>query len=325
MTTLTVSDIPMGTDNPAQHLRRVAAAVRLHFTWWGVHRTLTAQQKEEVGDTCGADARFLTAGKKIIDVRNEAFRRLTSVRTRAVQYWRSLTLPYVEPGVRLIRQSEIPGFVQTMEGFREELTEAEIGLNEVYDQIKADSRERLGRLYNPADYPPAIRGLFHIDWDFPSVEPPNYLLRLNPELFAQEQQRVAQRFEEAVRLAEEAFTGEFAKLVAHLTERLGQGPGGEGKVFRDSVLQNLVEFFQRFRALNVSSNAELDALVEQAQQVVRGVQPQQLRDSNALRQSVAAQLVQVQASLDGMLVDRPRRRIVRMNPSSNGVSDATSD
>src|SRR5215469_10550624 len=107
MSTLTVSDIPLEGAGPAQRLRRLAAAVRVHFTWWGVHRTLTAQQKEEVGATYAADARFLTAGKKLVDVRHEAFRKLTSLRTRIVNYWRGLTLPYVDAGVRLIRQSDI--------------------------------------------------------------------------------------------------------------------------------------------------------------------------------------------------------------------------
>jgi len=321
MTTCSLLDIPLETSRPAQHLRQLAAAVRLHFTWWGVHRTLSAQQKEEVGDTCGADVRFLTAGKKIIDIRHEAFRRLTSLRTRAVQFWRGLTLPYVEPGVRLIRQADIEGFVETMQGFRRDLTGAEADLNTVYETMKSDARRRLGRLYNAADYPPEVRGLFAIDWDFPSVEPPSYLMRLKPDLYALEQRRVAERFEEAVRLAEEAFINEFAKLVSHLTERLGRGPDGEGKVFRDTAVRNLVDFFERFRALSVRSNEQLDALVDQARLVVRGVEPQNLRDHEGLRRRVASELSRVQTTLDGMLVDRPRRRIIRSS-SANGVSHA---
>ena len=90
MSTLTVSDIPLTTDTPAQRLRRLAAAVRVHFTWWGVHRTLTTQQREAIGDTYHADARFVTAGKKIVDIRHEAFRRLTSVRSRILSETRSL-------------------------------------------------------------------------------------------------------------------------------------------------------------------------------------------------------------------------------------------
>lgn len=310
MSTITVRDIPLDDATPAQRLRRTAAAVRVHFIWWGVHKTLTAQQKEEVGLAYAADARFLTAGKKLVDTRHETFRRLTSVRTRAANYWRGLTLPYTEPGIRLIQQSSVESFVHTMEGFRDELIQAESDLNAAFEEMKADAQRRLGRLYNPADYPAEVRSLFAVEWDFLSVEPPSYLMRIAPEVYQQEQERVARRFEEAVRLAEQAFTAEFAKLVSHLAERLSS-PDGERKIFRDSAVVNLTEFFQRFQQLNVHSSEQLDGLVRQAQDIVQGVQPQELRDDASLRQHIATSLASVQAALDGMLVDRPRRRIVR--------------
>src|SRR4051812_5209929 len=109
MTLLTLTDGPPETTAPAERLRRLAAAVRVHFNWWGTHRTLTAAQREEVGGAYGADAQLLSAGKRIVDVRHEAVRRLTSVRTHVVNYWRGLTLPYVEPGVRLIKQADVAG------------------------------------------------------------------------------------------------------------------------------------------------------------------------------------------------------------------------
>ncbi len=323
MSTLTTADLPLAADrpqdaaDPAQRLRRTAAAVRVHFTWWGVHKTLTAQQKEEVGLAYQADARLLSAGKKILDVRHEAFRRLTSLRTRIVNYWRGLTRPYVEPGVRLIRQADVGEFAHTLEGGR--------ALDAVYDQVRADARQRLGRLYDPADYPPQVRGLFGVDWDFPSVEPPAYLLRLSPEVYRQEQERVARRFEEAVQLAEQAFVREFARLVAHLTERLGQGADGQPRVFRDSAIGNLTAFFERFKHLNVGSSQELDRLVEQAQGLVRGTTPQALRDHDGLRQQVAAQMAQVQTQLEGLIVDRPRRQLIRRGPSTNGGGHAPGD
>ncbi len=81
---------------------------------------------------------------------------------------------------------------------------------------------------------------------------------------------------------------------------------------------NLVEFFARFRELNVRSNPQLDELVEQAQRTVRGVAAQDLRDSQTLRQRVGEQLAQVQSSLDAMLIERPRRRILRQPVTSGG-------
>ena len=65
-----------------------------------------------------------------------------------------------------------------------------------------------------------------------------------------------------------------AKLVSHLTERLSGSEDSQRKVFRDSIVENLTEFFGRFRALNVRSNSQLDQLVADAQRVIRGVEPQ---------------------------------------------------
>ena len=145
------------------------------------------------------------------------------------------------------------------------------------------------------------------------MEPPGYLQRLDPKLYEQECRRVSSRFDEAVQLAEEAFIGELNRLVSHLSERLSGQEDGKPKVFRDTAVENLREFFARFQQLNVRSNADLDGLVEQAQRILRGVEPQQLRDSTTHRQQVASQLAGVQATLDGLMVDRPRRSIIRPN------------
>ena len=104
---------------------------------------------------------------------------------------------------------------------------------------------------------------------------------------------------------------EFSNLIRHLTERLAGQDDGRPKIFRDTAVSNLVQFFERFRQLNVRSSEQLDELVAQSQQIVQGVQPQSLRDNQVLRQTVASELGQVQNLLDDLLVDRPRRRILR--------------
>jgi hypothetical protein len=319
MSTLTVPEIPLESEGPAQRLRRSAAAVRVSLHWWGTHRRLTAEQKEEVSAGYAADARLLTAGKRLIDVRHEAYRKLTGVRTRITNFWRGLTLPYVEPGVRLLKQGDVEVFHHALEGFRDELATAEAGLDAVFAQIKEDARKGLGRLYSEQDYPERVRGLFKVEWDFPSVEPPSYLLRVSPELYEQERRRVAARFEEAVELAERAFAAEFEKLLAHLTERLA-GKNGERRVFRDSAVGNLAEFFERFGRLNVRSNPDLDALVERARGLVQGVTPQALRLDAGLRERVAAGMARVREGIEGLIVAAPRRRIVR--PVTNGQGGA---
>ncbi len=216
----------------------------------------------------------MSAGKKLLDTSHPAFKAVTAVRSRIINYWKGISLPYPESGIRLIRQDDIDPVTVQLTTLKADLAEAVEGLERHYAELIRSSRQRLGSLYNEGDYPATLQGLFDVAWDFPSVEPPEYLRQLSPQLYQQEAQRVAARFDEAVQLAEQAFTDELAKLVGHLTERLSGTDDGKPKVFRDSAVENLQEFFGRFRHLNIRSNAELDQLVDRTQRLVRGVEPQ---------------------------------------------------
>jgi hypothetical protein len=300
------------SSTPAERLRTTMAACRIQFTWLGTKKSLTAEQKAQAAEPFDAEGQFLSAGKKLLDTKHNAFRAVTAIRTKITDYWRGLTLPFPEPGVRLIKHDQVEAFDQQMADFKAELEDAVKTLDRCFEELKHAAAQRLGSLFNPEDYPATLVGLFGVSWDYPNIEPPDYLIGVSPELYRQEQERVRARFEDAVQLAEQAFLDEFAKVVAHLTERItGVNEDGTPKVFRDSAVDNVCEFFERFRSLSVRSNEQLDELVAQAQRAVRGVAAQDIRDSQAIRHEVAQQLSRVQTSLDAMLIDRPRRRLLR--------------
>jgi hypothetical protein len=311
MTTLTVSDIDLGKDSPAQRLRSTAAAVQVHFTWMGVRKTLSKQQRDEAANPFGADGEFVSAGKKLVNTKHRAWKALTAIKGQIIGYWKGTSLPYTEPGMRLIRQCDIESFVHKLEGYKEDLRAAVMELASHYDDIKHEARMKLGNLYNESDYPPITEQLFRVDWEFPSVEPPSYLMQINPELYYQEQQRIASRFEEAVKLAEEAFMTEFGAMVAHLADRLAPGPGGDKKRFSESNLTNLKDFFEKFNTLNVGSNQGLDNLVKTAQNLVSGIPADDLRKSAGLREQVQIGMEAIGRQLDVLMVDSPRRKIIR--------------
>ena len=213
MSTLLDEPATRQTTSPAQRLRTTMAAVRVSFTWLGVRKTLSPQQKAEAADAFGAEGEYLSAAKKLLDTKHPAFKAVTAVRGRVLNFWKGMSLPYPEPGIRLIRQDDLATFNVQMTTLRADLEEAVAQLDEHYAELKAAARERLGRLYNSSDYPESLRGLFAVAWDFPAVEPPDYLRQLSPELYRQEAARVATRFNEAVQLAEQAFIEELSGLV----------------------------------------------------------------------------------------------------------------
>ena len=295
----------------SQQLRATTAAVRVSFTAFGVRKSLTPAQKAQAAEPFGAQQNFLSAGKKLLDTQHPAFRGVTQVRGKISQYWKAHSLPYPEPGIRLIRRDFLEPFSRRLEEYREELREAVITLDQHYDELRQLARRRLGSLFDPADYPPALTGWFDVEWEFPSVEPPDYLRRLNPELFRQEQQRIAARFDEAVQLAEQAFVGELQELISHLSERLSGRQDGRPKIFRDSAVTHLRDFFNRFRSLSIGSQEEFEALVGQTEALLHGIEPAQLRSDAGLRQQLQSKLREVETELSSLVIDRPRRKLVR--------------
>ncbi len=311
MSTVLEEPTSQSVTTSSDRLRSTMAAARLSFNWLGVRKTLTSEQKTQAADSFDAESKYLSASKKLIDTTHPPYKAVTSVRSRAVSYWKTVSLPYPEPGLRLIKRETIGDFDSQMEAFRDELAVAVSELDLHFTEMRDAARDRLGDLFDVSDYPATLVDEFAITHDFPAVEPPNYLRQLNPEVYESECRRVQSRFVEAVELAEQAFLEELAKLVEHLTERIAGQEDGKPKVFRDSAVTNLNEFFDRFRSLNIGSNEQLDHLVSQARAAVNGIGPQELRTSEQLRQSVSTRMASVQAGLDQLLVDRPRRNIQR--------------
>ena len=74
----------------------------------------------------------------------------------------------------------------------------------VFEQLKREARNRLGELFNAADYPETLAECFGFSFDFPNLAPPDYLAQLSPEIYARESRRIAAQFEQAAELAEQA-------------------------------------------------------------------------------------------------------------------------
>ena len=303
----------------ANRVRQNFAACRVKFKWLGTSKTLSSEQKSQAAQSFGADGDSISAGKKLIDTKHEAYKALTSIKSQISRYWKDNSLSYPEPGIRLIRQDRVDEFNSTLEDFKEQIEAGVRMLSEHYDQIKSAAENRLGDLFDPTDYPSSLLDVFDVQWDFVAVDPPDYLRRLNPEVYREQSRRVSERFERAVEVAEQTFMEELDRLVNHLADRLSGDDDGQPKIFRDSAVTNLAEFFSRFRDLNVGSNDQLDQLVDRCEQLMSGVQPQGLRDNDSLRRSLSTNLSTVQSSLDQLLVDRPRRRILR--PSETAGSE----
>lgn len=290
--------------------------------WWGINKKAGIEVLSSVADSFGANQKYLKIEKKLINKNNVFYKRLSETKSAIITYWKDLTLPYVENGVRLIRKDLIAGFEDRMASFKTELNTRVADLENNYETLKEESRRALQSLYQDEDYPDTLRGLFGFNWEYPNLNPPEYLLAYNPELYRRQQEAVKAKFEEAIVKAEKAFGGELQNLVTKLIERMQPNPDGSRKVFQDStVTENFQNFFTRFKTVSVTNSAELQDIIQQAERIISGVSTENLKLDSVARQDLAAQMQQVSTLLESKIGVQPRRSLSRVPTVAAGAPD----
>src|SRR3954463_16830244 len=129
------------TTTAATRLRTTMAAVRVPFPCWGPQKTLTPEQRAQAAEAFDAEGQFLSAGKKLLDVKHPAFRAVTAIRGKIQAYGKGVSLPYPEPGIRLIRQDKVEEFAAQMADFRAELDDAVAHLDRHFGELKHAAAE----------------------------------------------------------------------------------------------------------------------------------------------------------------------------------------
>jgi hypothetical protein len=297
-----------GLLSPGDRLRLTTVPSRVRFRWLPAVKALTPEQKDLAARPFGAAGPGLSAAKRLIDARHPAVRAVTAVRGRIESYWRSASLPFPEPCVRLLPLADVDDFVRRMSALAGELAAAASELGGAYDDLRRAASARLGALFDPGDYPPSPRDFPAVDWDFPDLAaPPANLAWVWGSVHLLEEARIRANYARAVELAEAGFREEFARHLGRLCDGIADADARGGrKAFRDNAVLGLVGFLDRYDRLDLRTDDRLDELIALARQALDDVTPQGLRRRRGARRALAARLAWIRVSLGAMRDDPPR-------------------
>jgi hypothetical protein len=301
---------------PAQMLKQHYVASRVNFNWWNSRRKVEDAIKEQMASAVEAESDSLGANKLLYNPRLPAIKEVNALRSKITAYWEQVSNPYGDSATRLLPKADVPDFNDTMSQLRDELITKAYGVQAIRETILNDAKNRLRGAFNAGNYPVDLSALYGVEWTFPSIEPNG---ELPAHVYEAQKAHVQAKLEEAVALAEEAFAQELTHMVKHLADKLNSAEDGKPKVFRDSAISNLIAFFERFKKLSISSNQQLDEIVAQAQSLIQGVTPHELRKSATLKEEVRTGMADITHKLESMMIARPRRKILLPTPTSNGT------
>lgn len=290
-----------------------AICLKLDMGCLGVSKKLGSTQIE-----VDADKNRISASKSILSSPQlDAIKREQALLSKTI---RNICLPSIlKAGVFLLPIASIADVDQI-------LTEAQANILgilvpaflEAYPNLVEADKLSLRGTYNAADYPPIskVRDTFMVDWSYISFGVPPELSSIDSDLFIREQQKAAARMTQAANDIQDLLRAQMLGLVNHLAEQMTgvNSATGKPKVLKDAAVVNVSKFLESFRAKNITDDKELDALCNQAKDLLNGVDPQALRDSITTREKVVVGFQSIKAELDKLMVDKPSRLIKFAEP-----------
>lgn len=283
---------------------------KLEVTSFSAGKKFTDGQRARMAEFFDSEVKSVSGTRQILNKKLPQVKAVYGIIRSARALWQGYTVKY-EEGTRLIKADKIVWMNEQIASFQESLQAAKDELWANWDLVKTDAKARLADLYVESDYNFDVRQTIWINISYPSVQPDVKLEKLGKDIWAKEMAKFAIKFDEAAHAAEAALRQEFADMIAGVAERLegGESEDGKKRVLQQRAVDNIVEFADRFRALSIGDNAELDALVAQAEQLAVGLDTKAMKADSGQHTAMREAFARLKTSIDAHVVTAAERAI----------------
>lgn len=265
-----------------------AMLVSLSISAWS-GRKYDKDASKEVADNHGTDATRAGRFNKIL-VNPASLKDITSIAGNARNYTMSVTLPWLNDGVRIIPVDIYLEYMQRMSEYRSQFNDAVEKLLREYDALVKQARLDLNGLFKESDYPSeeSIRRkhAFNVRvFNIPDSK--DFRVALSESEFQSTKQEIEQNLLDAQDNAVRDVFQRVQSRMEHIIKRLKEVEATDGKGIRDSMMKNVVELADLLPKLNITGNKDVDAVAAQLRQDLASISSDDLRENQSSRISAA--------------------------------------
>ncbi len=242
----------------AKTLRDCALIVRLSIPRWNPTRAdkrgAEIVKRETNGngaaEEIGEYRKYRIPRKEVDPIRKAA----DTART----YHYANTLPWQDGGFRLLSVAQFDDYMHEIERYRQEYLDSVAEFIERYPRLVEEAADRLGSMYDPADYPTAAELTERFDFRMKasqiSESPDLRSDMLDPEILDRLRDDMRRDIEDASRSAQRDLWSRMFEIAKRLAETLGD----TDKIFRDSLVTRSDEILTTLGALNVFDDPKIE-------------------------------------------------------------------
>ena len=253
-------------------------------TWTG--RKLDKRASESITSQSNAAKGVANVNKKLLGdcAELDAVQKFVA-NTRNVHY--ASTAAWGDTGWRIVPTKRmIGGYHDQMTALQTEFFTLVDKFLSAYDWEISQAQAKLGDLFNPDEYPSAdkLRHKFRFSLNYmPLPESGDWRVDLERETIDTLKSHYEQYYTAQLGNMAKEVWGRAYDALSKMSERLDYGDDTTKKIFRDSLVENVMGIVDLLGDFNLTGDAQMTALKDRLEDALRGVTPEALREDAHLR------------------------------------------
>jgi hypothetical protein len=209
------------------------------------------------------------------------------------------TLPWLDDGLRMLPSAMYMDYVAEMRKLESEAARCVAMLEQNwYAEVTHDS-SRLGAMFNQADYPADIASKYGVSLQFlPVPSAGDFRVAIDPADEASLEQAIKDAEGNVASYVIDQLLEPLRRAAAKLSVPIGQ----EGAIFRDSLIENMVEVAERLPRLNINNDPTLAKAINDVRDLANHYNSNidLLREAPIIRESAANKVKELVNNLAGL-------------------------
>ena len=287
---------PPTTSTPS--ISSAAVLVELSISTW-TGRKLDKTVSNEITATKHAQKGTANVNKKILGdcAELDAVQKFAA-NVRNAHY--AMTLPWSDTGLRLLTTKNYFGYQQQLTALQAEFNNLVEKFLAAYGWEVGQAQVRLGALFNANDYPSAdsIRDKFKFNINYmPVPEAGDFRLDVSNEANKQLAEHYNNYYQTQLKTAMQDVWTRAHSALSKMSERLDYADHQTKKIFRDSLVDNVLEVVELMDTCNITGDTHMSAIKTKLRDALSGVTPDALRQDEYYRLETKRKVDEAIASL----------------------------
>jgi hypothetical protein len=215
----------------------------------------------------------------------------------------SMTMPWSDTGLRLLTTKAYFKYHETMTEIQASFDDCVNTFLQAYDWEITQAQAKLGDLFNRNDYPTteSLSSKFGFRLSYmPLPEAGDFRLDINNEAQAEMKSHYETYYTTQLNNAMNDIWQRAFKCLSNMSERLDYASHESKKVFRDTLVTNVLDIVDLLSVCNVTNDSQMEAMRMKLEDTLQGVTPDALREDEFLRAETKKSVDEVIKSLPSL-------------------------